>query len=137
MKRTLAKPAVEIPVVKLFVDGAGARADGKGSGFAWISSTGEQHVEAEDGLTNNQAEYRALTSALSSLPEGAEAEIYSDSELMCRQMDGGYGVHDPDLFELRRRALDLISIKNLRIHLHWIPRAQNLADKLLAKQRKR
>lgn len=44
--------------IRIHVDGAGARPDGKGSGFAWIEEgTGKRHVCRQDGLTNNEAEY--------------------------------------------------------------------------------
>lgn len=62
------------PIV-IYVDGAGCRPDGRGSGFAWIQpSSGEQHIEQIDGLTNNQAEYRALISALVALRAGKHGE---------------------------------------------------------------
>jgi hypothetical protein len=57
--------------VVIHCDGAGSRPDGKGSGFAWIRPhTGERYVERVDGLTNNQAEYRAL---ISNQPRGRQA----------------------------------------------------------------
>ena len=82
----------------IFFDGAGRRPDGKGSGFAWISSTtNEKHIERIDGLTSNQAEYHGLISALDSLPNGSSADLYSDSLLICSQFRGEFKVNDPSL----------------------------------------
>ena len=57
------------PPIIFHTDGSGARPDRKGSAIAWFrEDTGEECVEAVDGLTNNQAEYRAIVSALQSVP---------------------------------------------------------------------
>ncbi len=49
--------------------------------------------------TNNQAEYEALICGLEALaPElPTHLTVYSDSELMVRQLNGQYKVKDPDL----------------------------------------
>lgn len=116
----------------VFVDGAGSRPDGTGSGFAWIcSTTKEQRIEHVSGLTNNQAEYRAFVAALTALANGACAEVFSDSEVLCCQFNGTYKVRDPDLASLLSQAQSLIDEKNLSVTLRWVPRARNLAGKLL------
>jgi ribonuclease HI len=122
---------------KFYIDGSGCRPDGSGSGFAWVSSTGQSRVEHKDGLTNNQAEYRALILLLTHLPKNRNALIHTDSQLLCFQFSGKYRVYDPSLLELREQVRNIIKRKRLPIELHWIPRHQNLADKLLSKQRKR
>src|SRR5216684_7110224 len=81
--------------LKVFIDGAGSRPDGTGSGFAWVcTTTGERKVERVPGLTNNQAEYRAFVAALTALPDVSRAEIFSDSQLLCCQFAGQYKVYD-------------------------------------------
>jgi ribonuclease HI len=116
----------------VFVDGAGSRPDGTGSGFAWIcTSTKERRIEHVPGLTNNQAEYRAFIAALTALADGAHAEVFSDSQVLCCQFDGTYKVHDPDLSDLLSQAQSLIKEKKLSVTLQWVPRARNLAGKLL------
>jgi ribonuclease HI len=116
----------------VYCDGAGSRPDGKGSGFAWMQpQTGERHVEHHDGLTNNQAEYRALISALTFLPEGSAAQVFTDSELMWSQVNGNYHVRDTELSELLSQVHTLIEKNNLTIDLQWVPRNKNLAGKLL------
>ena len=68
--------------IRIYTDGSGARLNGEGSGFAWFrEDTGESHVEFVGGLTNNQAEYKAILSALESVPTGNRVEILCDSQL--------------------------------------------------------
>jgi ribonuclease HI len=118
--------------IVIFCDGAGSRPDGKGSGFAWIQpNTKEQHVERVDGLTNNQAEYRALISALNAMPDGSAAQVFTDSQLMWSQVIGNYRVHHTELADLLSQVHALIKEKNLKIDLQWVPRQKNLAGKLL------
>jgi ribonuclease HI len=113
-------------------DGAGSRPDGKGSGFAWIQpKTRQQHIERIDGLTNNQAEYRAFISVLTVIPIGSTAHVFTDSQLMWSQFTGNNRVRHPDLSELLSQVHTLIKEKNLTIDLQWVPRHKNLAGKLL------
>lgn len=119
-------------IVLIFTDGAGSRPDGKGSGFAWLrTDTGEKKVTREDGLTNNQAEYRAILSALESLSKETHAEIRSDSENTCCQLDGRRRVLDPKLADIFGRILTLIATNKLTVSFVWIPRRENLAGKLI------
>jgi ribonuclease HI len=62
----------------------------------------DQSGRAIGVATNNEAEYRALITALERAAElGArEAEVRSDSELLMRQMTGRYRVKSPHLREL-------------------------------------
>ena len=100
----------------VFVDGAGCRPDGTGSGFAWLcTTTKEKRIERVPGLTNNQAEYRALIAALTALPDGARAEVFSDSQLLCYQFDGSYKVRDPDLANSLEQVHSLIKEKKLSL----------------------
>jgi ribonuclease HI len=120
------------PEFVIYCDGAGSRPDGKGSGFAWIRpKTKERHVERVDGLTNNQAEYRALISALNAMPDGSAAQVFTDSQLMWSQVVGNYRVHHSELADLLSQVHTLIKEKNLKINLQWVPRQKNLAGKLL------
>jgi ribonuclease HI len=56
--------------------------------------------------TNNEAEYRALITALGRAASlgASEVEVRSDSELLMRQMTGRYKVKSPHLRELWREA---------------------------------
>jgi ribonuclease HI len=118
-----------------FVDGAGCRPDGTGSGFAWLcKTTNEKGIERVPALTNNQAEYRALIAALTVVPSNTRLEVFSDSLLLCCQFSGEYAVNDPDLAELLAQAQSLIKEKSLSVTLQWVPRARNLAGKLLVQR---
>ena len=118
--------------MKMFFDGAGCRPNGEGSGFAWLCpDTNERHVERVKGLTNNQAEYKGFLAALQHIREGSTVEMFSDSQLICSQFSGQYRVKDYALQELLSEVLALILNKRLKITLQWVPRAQNLAGKLL------
>lgn len=118
--------------VRIFTDGAGRRPDGKGSGFAWLrEDTGEKKVIREDGLTNNQAEYRAVLAAIESIGRNAAIEILMDSANTCYQLRGDHRVRDPHLAELHSRINELIRDKGLIVDFTWVPRTINLAGKLL------
>jgi ribonuclease H / adenosylcobalamin/alpha-ribazole phosphatase len=116
----------------VFVDGSGCRLDGTGSGFAWLcTNTGGRAIEHVPGLTNNQAEYRALIAALAAMPSGAIVSLFSDSQLLCCQFNGKYRAKDPELSDLLVQAQRLVKEKSLSVSLQWVPRARNIAGKLL------
>jgi ribonuclease HI/DNA-directed RNA polymerase subunit RPC12/RpoP len=120
-------------VLRVFIDGAGCRPDGNGSGFAWVCiNTGEKRIERVSGLTNNQAEYRALISALSALPTSSRVELFSDSQIVCYQFNGQYKVRDPQLTVLLEQVRSLLQEKQIAMTLQWVPRARNTAGKLLS-----
>lgn len=61
--------------------------------------------------TNNVAEYRGLLAALEAVlaMEVLDAEVFSDSELLVRQMNGQYRVRKPHLQELFQQAKELVA----------------------------
>jgi ribonuclease HI len=116
----------------VFVDGAGMRPDGTNSRIAWLQlESGRKLVKRIDGLTNNQAEYRALRSAVKNAPIGSHLKIYSDSQLVVQQFNQRWSVKDPQLDDLLFEVCDAIQARELQVSLDWIPRAENLAGKLL------
>jgi len=118
--------------IKVFTDGAGARPDGTGSGFAWIhADTGEKHIERVDKLTNNEAEYRGMLSALKSLPTGATAHVFTDSTLLSGQFNGQFKVSNSNLARLLAEVRSVVRDKKLTVAVSWIPRQENLAGRLL------
>lgn len=118
--------------MRIYCDGAGARPDGKGSGYAWLEDgTERRHVHRQDGLTNNEAEYLASHAALEALPTGSHADVFMDSLLICPQFEGRCRVFDPKLARLLADIRKLIAKKQLTIKLKWIPRQQNVAHRLL------
>ena len=118
--------------VTVFFDGAGCRPNGEGSGFAWLcKDSNQRQIVRENGLTNNQAEYKGFLAALQHVPDGSAVDMFSDSQLICAQFAGQYRVKDSALQDLFSEVLALILSKRLKVTLQWVPRAQNLAGKLL------
>jgi ribonuclease HI len=118
--------------ITIYTDGAGARPDGKGSGFAWYrTDTGQKKITRQDGLTNNQAEYHAILSALEYLSKADRAEIWTDSENTCYQLKGERRIRDPKLAEINQQIQNLIENKQLTVSFVWVPRSANLAGKLI------
>ena len=118
--------------ITIYTDGSGARPDGKGSGFAWYrTDIGQKKITRQDGLTNNQAEYYAILSALENLPKGTHAEIWTDSENICYQLKGKRRVLDPKLSAINEQIQTLITDMQLNVTFVWVPRRDNLAGKLI------
>ena len=82
--------------------------------------------------TNNVAEYQALLAALeyATARQSRRVEIYCDSELVVRQMQGRYRVQSLDLKPLYQRARELVG-RLERFVIEHVPREQNgEADRL-------
>ena len=121
------------------VDGASSGNPGPAAA-AVVIRTDDDTIVHEEGYylgraTNNIAEYYALLIALEELLAlGAEAAVvYSDSELMVRQLSGEYKVKAPGLkfvFARVRRLSSLIGTFELK----HVPREQNKDADRLARQ---
>jgi len=86
--------------------------------------------------TNNQAEYQGLILALQwlldNLPTGPVINVYMDSELIVRQLNGIYRVKDEELRDLFSEVTSLTKKIPRRIVFRNIPRSKNkLADFLV------
>ena len=95
----------------------------------WSFNADESKVFWKDvgDKTNNEAEYLALIEALSLASKKAGSiEIRSDSELIVKQMEGGYSVKDAELKPLWEKAQNL-TVKLGAVRLKWVPRDENLA----------
>ena len=94
-------------------------------------------VPKEEGVTVNVGEYFAVIKALELLDgigpaayHDFETRVYSDSQLIIRQINGEYSVTKPHLKRLRDRVRELAA-KWKKITFIWVPREQNeMADKL-------
>lgn len=122
--------------VRIFSDGASRGNPGPtGIGFVIVSPEGETLAEVKQYLgisTNNSAEYTALIRALeTALDLGArKVEIFSDSELLVRQVLGQYQVRSPVLKPLHNRILSL-SKRFSEFRIQHVPRGKNKrADEL-------
>lgn len=123
--------------LRLHVDGASRGNPGE-SGFG-------VHVADEDGnpvaalygylgqATNNVAEYQALLHGLRfALGRGAaRVEVFSDSELLVRQIGGRYRVKSPGLEPLFREAVALLA-RFERARVSHVPRERNAEADALA-----
>ena len=115
-------------VLSIFVDGSA----GSNSGFGYfVKETGESFYEKKANITNNQAEYLAIISALKKFSDSMdEIIIYSDSKNTVSQLNHEYAINNDQLRSLAREAWEIITkFPNLKIK--WIPRNQNLAGKML------
>ncbi len=114
--------------VSVYVDGAG----GEKSGFGFfIKETGESFYEERSGLTNNQAEYLAIITALKKFQNSSkQIVIFSDSKNTVNQLNHEFAINNEQLRTLAQDAWLLIpKIPDLQIK--WIPRKENLAGKML------
>ncbi len=91
--------------------------------------------EAIGRATNNVAEYTALIRALEeAISLGcADIEIYSDSELLVRQVAGSYKVRQPHLYPLYQKV-QLLRSKFQRAQLTYVPRESNQEADSLSKR---
>jgi ribonuclease HI len=83
--------------------------------------------------TNNRAEYTALITLLERL-DSIRCDrliVYSDSELMVRQLSGQYKVREKRLKGFHRRAAALLAARPFATEVRHIPREKNReADRL-------
>jgi len=115
-------------VISVYVDGSGGTKSGYGY---FVKETGESFYEKKPDITNNQAEYLAIISALKKFVESNdEITIYSDSKNTVFQLNHEYAINNEQLRFLAREAWSLIA-KCSKITLTWIPRNENLAGKML------
>jgi ribonuclease HI len=120
----------------LHVDGAARGNPGRaGAGVSITDGEGKKIVEMARYLgrkTNNQAEYLALLLGLKEAKRlgGESVRIFTDSELIERQIRGIYRVKDPKLRVLHKTvARNLAGFSSFQIES--IPREQNhVADRL-------
>jgi len=102
-------------VLNIHIDG-GSRGNPGDAGFGVYVTTPDGAVVAElygylGRASNNVAEYQALIHALKyALDHGATAvKVFSDSELVVRQISGQYRVKHPDMVPLHGKARGLLS----------------------------
>lgn len=127
------------PVLHLHIDGASRGNPGE-AGFGVHVTTPEGKELA--GLygylglaSNNVAEYQALLHGLRwALSRGAKGvHVFSDSELVVRQMSGAYRVKHPAMVPLHREARAL-SLRFEEFRLAHVRREQNKDADRLANQ---
>ena len=117
-------------VWQLFIDGAARRNPGPAGAGIYIVKDGVPFYQ--DGYylghqTNNQAEYFALLLGLYFIEQWKQPHdqliIFSDSQLLVRQIHGIYRVRNSELLPRHRAAAAWI--KKLRAVIKHIPREEN------------
>jgi ribonuclease HI len=122
----------EPPLLQIHTDGASRGNPGAAAYAYTIEREGHDDIEEADCLgrmTNNQAEYTALVKALEHVLEELgnkfRVVVYSDSELMVKQVNGDYRVKDADLRSLYQEARSLCDKFQGGVQLVHVRRAQN------------
>jgi ribonuclease HI len=120
----------------LYIDGAARNNPGPAGAGVYILKNGEIFFKKGYALgvkTNNQAEYFALLLGLIALEPliGARDElfIFSDSQLLIKQLKGEYRVMQPTLRLLYAWARSLVHTKKYTL-VHIIREDNYIADKL-------
>jgi ribonuclease HI len=124
-------------IITAHTDGASRGNPGEsGFGFTLRAEDGTL-LCAESGYigkaTNNIAEYSALIACLRKVRtmECTKLVVYSDSELMVRQLNGQYKVKNPNITGYFRQAADLIRSAPFSVEIVHVERAGNReADEL-------
>ena len=114
--------------ISVYVDGSGGLKSGYGY---FIKETGESFYEKKPNITNNQAEYMAIISALTKFENSNdEITVYSDSKNTVNQLNHEFAINNEQLRNLAQKSWRIMGkIPNLSIV--WIPRNKNLAGKML------
>jgi ribonuclease HI len=113
----------------IHIDGA-ARGNPGPAAFAYViegdGAPAVEHAACLGRATNNVAEYTALVSALERAGQlgGRRLAIFSDSELLVKQMTGEYRVKNEDLRVLYEQARQLCRRFDLVTFRH-VPRSAN------------
>lgn len=126
---------------RLFIDGA-CRGNPGPASYAYILYQGDKPLLKGGGFlgeaTNNIAEYTALIKGLEATYEAGVREgleIYSDSQLLVRQMEGVYKVRQAHLKELHSQAQALLKrfprARIFHVERAWNREADRLANKVL------
>ena len=124
-------------IIKIYIDGA-AR-NNPGPAGAGIVLKQDKKILFEQGFflnqkTNNQAEYLALIISILFLEQyaqkGDSVAIYSDSQLLVRQMTGVYAVRDATLKKIKSVALELL--ENYKVSFCHVYRKDNQEADFLA-----
>lgn len=123
----------------IYIDGASRGNPGRAAAGVYITDSDGKKVSALGRYlghqTNNEAEYEALLLGLQEARRlGAVAiHIYTDSELIARQVKGVYRVKEPRLRLLHKKAMDRIQ-EFISFEIESIPREGNQEADLLANQ---
>jgi ribonuclease HI len=128
--------------IKLYVDGA-ADLHSKIAGIGGIIYKNDEELfsfsEYIGSKTNNEAEYSALIRGIDELLNLniLHAEIYADSELIVKQINGEYKVKNERMLKLHSKATSLLKQLNSWSVNHIVRDKNSVADKLSKEGMKR
>jgi len=123
---------------KLFTDGA-SQLDRNNAGIGGLLKSGQEIVfsfaENIGDCTNNEAEYLALIRGIELCIKNKilDIEIFCDSELIVRQVNGDYKVKNERMIKLHAKALDLCSMLG-KWSVSHVLRDKNVEADLLSKE---
>lgn len=108
----------------IYTDGSG-----KTGRYAYVvEQIGKVKIFQKEGITNNEAEYLAIISALEENKD-KYISIHSDSQLVVNQLDKKYAIKEDRLRDLAQQVWRLCEGRN--VHFYWIERNKNKAGKIL------
>ncbi len=128
--------------ITLYIDGA-SDLHSKTAGIGGVIYNSDEEVysfsEYLDDATNNEAEYRALIKGLQYLLEFnfLNPEIFSDSELVVKQVNGEYQVKNNRMKNLYSEVIDLLKKFDSWELTHILRDKNKVADNLANKGRKK
>ncbi len=124
-------------MIKIYTDGASIGNPGK-AGIGYLIYEGDKLVKKHSAYlgiqSNNFAEYMALIFALLEAlnMDKRECQVFSDSQLLCEQLNGNYKVKNQNIYALFVLAKELIA-KLSKFKINYIGREENKEADELAK----
>lgn len=138
----LYKKLEEDKKITLYIDGA-ADLHSKTAGIGGVIYNSDEEIfsfsEYLHDSTNNEAEYGALITGLKYLIKLnlLNPTIYSDSELIVKQVNGEYRVKNDRMITLYNEVINLLSSFNSWSLIHVLRDKNKVADKLANEGRKK
>lgn len=129
-------------MIDIYTDGGSRGNPGKAACAFIVVNKHDKIIREEAKLlgtkTNNEAEYIAIISALTVMTE-KEINMFSDSELVVRQLNGDYAVRQGHLLKLKEEVDCLRENRNIKFsHVkrenEFITRADELVNEVLDKE---
>jgi Ribonuclease HI len=113
-------------ILTCYTDGA-SRGNPGPAAYAYLILSGDKIIEETSEYigvtTNNVAEYQGVIAALTTAAKhtGRTVVLYSDSELVIKQINGQYRVRKEHLTGLHQKVIDLV--RNFeKVHFYSVPR---------------
>jgi len=118
----------------VYIDGGSRGNPGPSAIAVYEPRTGDFTAKKIGVATNNFAEYMALQTALLVYYDDHDLTIYTDSQLIFRQLQGSYKVKSTNIIPMYTTCQGLIlnrKEKELYTTIIWIPRERNYADAIV------